>query len=84
MNVLAGSNDFMHLFGYVCLGYMWARMARSALNYLSANQDDAAFYKTKLKTGRYYMRRHLPATSLHLARIISGAECVMAVEPGEF
>jgi alkylation response protein AidB-like acyl-CoA dehydrogenase len=84
LNVLAGSNDFMHLFGYVCLGYMWARMARSALNCLSANQDDAAFYKTKLKTGRYYMRRHLPATSLHLARIISGAECVMAVEPGEF
>ena len=84
LNVLAGSNDFMHLFGYVCLGYMWARMARSALNCLSANQDDAAFYKTKLKTGRYYMRRHLPATSLHLARIISGAECVMALEPGEF
>ena len=25
---LAGSTDFLHLFGHVCLGYMWARMAR--------------------------------------------------------
>ena len=27
---LAGSYDFMHLFGHVCLGYMWARMAVAA------------------------------------------------------
>ena len=84
LNVLAGSNDFMHLFGHVCLGFMWARMAKSALECLSADIDDAAFYDTKLKTGRYYMRRHLPATSLHLARIRSGAECVMALQPDEF
>jgi hypothetical protein len=84
LNVLAGSNDFMHLFGHVCLGYMWARMAKSALKCLSSDTDDAAFYETKLKTGRYYMQRHLPATSLHLARIRSGAECLMALEPDEF
>jgi acyl-CoA dehydrogenase len=84
LNVLAGSNDFMHLFGYVCLAYMWARMAKSAIVCLSADPDDAAFYETKLKTGRYYMNRHLPATSLHLTRIISGAECVMALEPDGF
>ena len=84
LNVLAGSNDFMHLFGHVCLGAMWARMAKSALNCLSTNTDDVAFYETKLKTGRYYMRRHLPATSLHLTRIRSGAECVMALEPDGF
>ena len=36
-NVLAGSNDFMHLFGHVCLGFMWARMARAALACLSSN-----------------------------------------------
>ena len=84
LNVLAGSNDFMHLFGHVCLGYMWARMAKSALRCLSSDTSDVAFYETKLKTGRYYMLRHLPATSLHLARIKSGAECVMALEPDGF
>ena len=29
---LAGSTDFLHLFGHVCLGYMWARMAKAALD----------------------------------------------------
>ena len=84
LNVLAGSNDFMHLFGHVCLGYMWARMAKSALECLSSDTDDAAFYETKLKTGRYYMLRHLPATSLHLTRIRSGSESVMALGPDGF
>ena len=27
---LSGSNDFMHLFGHVCLGLMWAQMAKAA------------------------------------------------------
>ena len=30
-NAGAGSTDFMHLFGLVALGYMWARIAEAAL-----------------------------------------------------
>jgi alkylation response protein AidB-like acyl-CoA dehydrogenase len=75
---LAGSTDFMHLFGHVCFGYMWARMAKAAL----AGSDD--FHHAKLATGRYYMARHLPATALHLARIQSGAEPVMALPAEAF
>ncbi len=30
-NAGAGSTDYMHLFGLVALGYMWARMAEAAL-----------------------------------------------------
>ncbi len=30
-NAGAGSTDYMHLFGLVALGYMWARMAKAAL-----------------------------------------------------
>ncbi|MFT7135710.1 MAG: alkylation response protein AidB-like acyl-CoA dehydrogenase, partial [Akkermansiaceae bacterium] len=29
-NALAGSTDFMHMFGHVCLGYMWAKMGLAA------------------------------------------------------
>jgi hypothetical protein len=68
---LAGSTDFLHLFGHVCLGLMWARMARAA----TGRDDD--FHRAKLATGRYYMARLLPATALHLARIRSGAAPVM-------
>jgi alkylation response protein AidB-like acyl-CoA dehydrogenase len=75
---LAGSTDFMHLFGHVCLGYMWARMAKAAL------EGDEDFHHAKLATGRYYMARLLPATALHLARIQSGAEPVMALPAEAF
>ncbi|MBC58559.1 MAG: acyl-CoA dehydrogenase [Confluentimicrobium sp.] len=83
-SALAGSYDFMHLFGHVCLGLMWARMAKAAMQPLDADAPDAAFYETKIATGRYYMSRQLPATGLHLARIESGADPVMALAAGAF
>ena len=81
---LAGSYDFMHLFGHVCLGLMWARMGLTAQEKLASGEGDAAFYRTKLATGRYYMARQLPMTATHLARIQSGAETVMALEAEAF
>jgi hypothetical protein len=81
---LAGSYDFMHLFGHVCLGLMWARMAKAALAALDAGASDAGFYETKLATGRYYMARQLPATKMHLARIESGSDPVMALDAASF
>ena len=83
-NALSGSNDFMHLFGHVCLGLMWGRMAVAAQAALDAGTSDAAFYETKLATGRYYMARQLPATALHLARIQTGADTVMALDAASF
>ena len=81
---LAGSYDFMHLFGHVCLGLMWARSARAALAALEGGASDAEFFETKIATGRYYMTRRLPATTLHLARIKSGADPVMGLTVDQF
>lgn len=81
---LAGSNDFMHMFGHVCLGLMWARSAKAATEALEGGASDTSFYETKLATGRYYMKRRLPATAMHLARIESGADPVMALEAEQF
>jgi alkylation response protein AidB-like acyl-CoA dehydrogenase len=81
---LAGSYDFMHLFGHVCLGLMWARMAKASHAALESGTSDEAFYRTKLATGRFYMKRRLPATALHLARIESGAEPVMELDAEAF
>jgi len=83
-DALSGSYDFMHLFGHVALGLMWARMAVAAQEALDAGNGDAAFLKTKLATGRYYMKRQLPMTATHLARIRSGAEPVMELEAEAF
>ena len=83
-HALAGSYDFMHMFGHVCLGLMWARMAKASYDALARGADDAAFYKTKIATGRYYMLRQLPATALHLKRIESGADPVMVLDAANF
>ncbi len=81
---LSGSTDFMHMFGHVCLGYMWALMAKASSDALAAGAADVTFHETKIATGRYYMARQLPATAMHLARIQSGAVPVMALTAEQF
>jgi alkylation response protein AidB-like acyl-CoA dehydrogenase len=81
---LAGSYDFMHLFGHVCLGLMWGKMARASNAALAAGTDDPVFHQTKLVTARFYMTRQLPMTATHLARIQAGAGAVMALEAANF
>ena len=83
-DALAGSYDFMHLFGHVAIGLMWTRMAAAAKAALDAGTGDRDFYETKLATGRFYMARQLPLTTAHLARIRSGAEPVMALAEAQF
>ncbi len=83
-NALAGSYDFMHMMGHVCLGYMWAKMAVAAQAALDGGAADTEFYRTKLATARFYMARQLPACAMHLSRIESGAEPVMALEAANF
>ncbi|MEM1233556.1 MAG: acyl-CoA dehydrogenase C-terminal domain-containing protein, partial [Pseudomonadota bacterium] len=83
-NALSGSYDFMHLFGHVSLGLMWAKMAKAAYEALEAGASDTEFYETKLATGRYYMARPLKMTGTHLARIQTGGETVMALKAANF
>ena len=37
-NAGAGSTDYMHLFGLVALGYMWAQMAEAAQDKLAGRR----------------------------------------------
>ncbi|HKL06355.1 MAG TPA: acyl-CoA dehydrogenase [Roseovarius sp.] len=83
-NALSGSYDFMHLFGHVCLGLMWAKMAKASKAALAGGASDTAFHETKIATGRHYMARHLPMTATHLARIEAGGDTVMALAPEHF
>jgi len=59
-------------------------MARAAFAALDAGGGDTAFLEAKIATGRYYMARQLPATALHLARIETGADPVMALTAEQF
>jgi len=77
-NAGAGSTDYMHLFGLVVLGYMWAKMAKAAEDGL-ASGDGARedFLRNKLITAKFFMERIMPETALRKARIEAGADTMM-------
>ncbi len=83
-NAGAGATDYMHLFGLVALGYMWARMAQAAQQKLAAGGEGADRMKAKLVTGRFFMERLLPETGAHLARIQAGAASTMELPAEAF
>ncbi|NEJ69413.1 acyl-CoA dehydrogenase [Rhizobium phaseoli] len=84
-NAGAGSTDYMHLFGLVVLGYMWAKMAKAAEDGL-ASGDGARedFLRNKLITAKFFMERIMPETALRKARIEAGADTMMELAAEAF
>ncbi len=80
----AAASEYLRLFGLVALGFMWARMAKTAAAKLASGAEDTAFYHAKLVTARFYMERILPqAGALYLA-IKSGKQAMMGLEEAAF
>jgi hypothetical protein len=71
------------LFGLVTFAYMWARMAKVAQDKI-ASGGVTSYLTTKLVTGRFFMERMLPETSVHLARIQSGSATIMELAAETF
>ncbi|MBA4205421.1 MAG: acyl-CoA dehydrogenase [Polymorphum sp.] len=82
-NAGAGSTDYMHLFGLVALGYMWAQMAKAAQAKIASGEETERF-EAKLTFGRYFMERTMPETGAHLARITSGSATMMSLAADAF
>jgi hypothetical protein len=82
-NAGAAATDYLHLFGFVALGYMWARMAKVALGKI-AESGATPYLSTKLVTGRFFMERMLPETAANLARIQAGCATVMELPAEAF
>ncbi|MBM6596760.1 acyl-CoA dehydrogenase C-terminal domain-containing protein [Microvirga pudoricolor] len=78
-NAGAGATDYMHLFGLVAMGYMWAKMAKAALARKAQGNGVADRMDSKILTGRFFMERTLPETATRLARITTGADTTMAL-----
>ncbi|MBX9857259.1 MAG: acyl-CoA dehydrogenase C-terminal domain-containing protein [Gemmatimonadaceae bacterium] len=80
----ASATEYLHLMGYVAVGWQWLRMATVSSEALSAGRGDAAFDQAKLKTARFYFARVLPESGTLLAAMQAGAASIMAFEPQEF
>ena len=80
-NAGAASHDYLNIFGYTALTYMWAKMAKVAL----ANTDSSdPFYENKLKVGRYFIERLLPEADVHLVKMKTGAANMMSLNAEAF
>jgi len=80
----AASSDYLRLMGTVTIGFMWARMARLAIDQKGGETNDPAFYDMKLATARYYMSRVMADAPSLLARVKAGAEPLMTPDADWF
>ncbi|WLI73235.1 acyl-CoA dehydrogenase C-terminal domain-containing protein [Halomonas alkalicola] len=80
----AASVDYLMYSGYVTLAYLFARAAKQARLALAEGSDEAAFYRAKLDTARFFFQRLVPRTRTHKAAIEAGAESLMAISAEDF
>ena len=82
-NAGAASNDTMHLFGLVALGYIWGRIVK-AVAARQARGASTPELDAKLTLAKFFNERMLPETAAHLARLSAGAATVMALPADAF
>ena len=76
----AAAFDFLMYSGYVTYAYFWARAAVVSCEALARGEGDAAFYKAKLRTARFYYERILPRTKTLVETMTSGVSNLMGEE----
>ncbi|MEM7252131.1 MAG: acyl-CoA dehydrogenase C-terminal domain-containing protein [Pseudomonadota bacterium] len=82
----AAATDYLRLFGYCALAFVWTRMAEVALDRAGKGEStfSQAFLTAKLRTARFYMQRLLPNSSGHFSALLSGAAVMMDFEEEAF
>ena len=82
----AASVDYMRQFALVALAFMWARIAKVALEKIESGDgiNGKEFYEAKLKTAKFYMQRILPEADGRFKMVLAGADTLMDMAVGEF
>ena len=73
----AASVPYLRVVGHLIYAWLWARMARVALDKLDSSDD---FYKAKLATAHFYFSKLLPETAYQLQAARAGAGPLMELE----
>jgi hypothetical protein len=80
----AAATDYTRLMGLVAMGYCFAKAALMAKTKLADGAEDAAFYKAKITTARFYFDRILPQATAAFLAIKSGKASMMELEAAAF
>jgi len=77
----AASVSYLRVVGHLVYAWLWARMARIALDKLDSGDD---FYQAKLATAPFYYAKLLPETAFHLQAARAGAKPLMDLDAALF
>jgi alkylation response protein AidB-like acyl-CoA dehydrogenase len=78
----AASYDYLRLLALTSLGWMWAWSAKVAVERVEG--DNTGFYRNKLITGRFFVRRLLPQVKGLADSLSAGAGSLMELEAEAF
>ncbi|MFQ3276840.1 MAG: alkylation response protein AidB-like acyl-CoA dehydrogenase [Colwellia sp.] len=77
----ASANDYLHVFGYTAMAFVWAKMAQVSLSQQQSNGESGKdFYQSKLHTARYFFSRLLSRRLSLIASAKSGSDCLFAID----
>ena len=82
--VFAGSVLYLKLAGIVLGGWQMGRAALAARNKLDAGEGDAAFYKAKIATARFFADHVLTQADGLRSAIVDGSAGVLALDEAQF
>lgn len=80
----AAAVDYLYFSGYVCLAYLWARMALVAQQKIAEGSSDVDFYNAKVTTAQFYFKKILPRVRSHVEVLNTGLEPLMALNAEHF
>ena len=73
----AASVDYLMYSGYAVFAYLWARMAKVALDRMVEGTTEEMFYNAKVQSARFYFKRMLPRSKTHAETMLAGAGSLM-------
>ena len=71
------ANDYLHVFGYTAMAYIWARMAEEAFTKEDSSDN---FYTSKIKTAQFYFAKLLPRRVSLIESIKAGSNTLFDME----
>ncbi len=77
----AAAVDYLRVVGHLVFGYLWARMAKVALDKQASGDP---FYAAKLATARFYFAKLMPETAALIRSARAGASSLMAMDEAWF
>ncbi|MDX1756762.1 MAG: acyl-CoA dehydrogenase C-terminal domain-containing protein [Marinobacter sp.] len=80
----AASVDYLMYSGYAVFAYLWARMAKVALDAMAEGTTEEAFYNAKVQTARFFYKRMLPRAKSHAEMALAGADSLMDIQEDAF